>query len=499
VSLAFSTSTLVTVLTLAIFMPSSTAQDRALPELAERAQAAMADKKYEEAASLFERLVRARPTDPGLRMNLGMALAMSGRPREALEPLRAAVRARPSLLPAQMFLGMVHLELGEPEKAIAPLRTVIAREPANVSARQGLAQALLAMERFDEAATHFERLSELEPRSPRAWAGLGQSYEGWAQKTFAEMQQQAPDSPYVSLLVAEVLSADGQDGRALALYREGEKQLPRLSGIHEAIAALYERADRNDWADAERRKASAAALDCAAHPEECEFMEGDFQKAVAATKGRETLGAKYWRTRALNELAGLAFARLERLGPSLDLHLVRAEVLSGQGRDLEAIDELKEALAKAPGDPAVERELAIAYVRARNHAEALPLVERLLGANAGDPELQYLLGEILVQVQQVDRAIPLLEKAVAARPELLEARAALGRAYALKGEARMALPHLEAARATDHDGSLHYQLAQAYQRMGQTEKARAALERSKALKADAEPAERRDPPQLTPP
>ena len=43
------------------------------------------------------------------------------------------------------------------------------------------------------------------------------------------------------------------------------------------------------------------------------------------------------------------------------------------------------------------------------------------------------------------------------------------------------MPHLEAALETDEDGSLHFQLARAYQASGQIEKARQARQEFQAL------------------
>jgi len=56
----------------------------------------------------------------------------------------------------------------------------------------------------------------------------------------------------------------------------------------------------------------------------------------------------------------------------------------------------------------------------------------------------------------------------------------------LAGDAARALPHLEAARETDADGSLHYQLSRAYQAQGKAERAAEALRRSQAIREAAE-------------
>ena len=101
-----------------------------------------------------------------------------------------------------------------------------------------------------------------------------------------------------------------------------------------------------------------------------------------------------------------------------------------------------------------------------------------------------MLGDAYLHQQQVEKAIPALESAVAAEPTLLPARAALGRAWMLKGDPARALPNLEAARQTDEDGSLHYQLSRAYQAKGDTAGAKEALRRSQEIREAAEARQR---------
>jgi Flp pilus assembly protein TadD len=55
---------------------------------------------------------------------------------------------------------------------------------------------------------------------------------------------------------------------------------------------------------------------------------------------------------------------------------------------------------------------------------------------------------------------------------LKAAHASLGLALALMGRSAEAIPQLEEALAIDEDGSLHYQLARAYQSKGDAERAR---------------------------
>src|SRR6185295_1639590 len=122
---------------------------------ARRGKEAMAAGRFAEAAGLYAEIVRALPGEPGMLLNLGMALAMSGRAQEAVPHLQAALKLRPDLLPASLFLGSAYMELGQPARAVDPLQTVVAAQPDNHDARQMLADALLSLERYEPAAQHF--------------------------------------------------------------------------------------------------------------------------------------------------------------------------------------------------------------------------------------------------------------------------------------------------------------------------------------------------------
>ena len=87
--------------------------------------------------------------------------------------------------------------------------------------------------------------------------------------------------------------------------------------------------------------------------------------------------------------------------------------------------------------------------------------------------------------------MPYLEAALNADPKLLPAHATLGLDYARTGHAAKAIPHLEAALENDDDGSLHYQLARAYQAVGNADKARQAMAQYQEIQKRAE-SERRD-------
>jgi predicted Zn-dependent protease len=456
--------------------------------LRSQADAAMEASRFGDAEAAFQKLVGLTPTDPLAHMQLGMARAMGGRASEAIAPLREALRLRPDLLPAKLFLGISYLEVGRPKDALAPLRQVVQADKDNANARQALAEALLTLDQYGEASVQLEALAAAQPSSPQAWAALGRSYEGISREAFARLQALNPDSPYVWLLAADVLTIEEKYPQAFALMKKAQAALPTLPGVHRSLAGVYAASGHADWAAVEQKLADQEKPACDAVPVACAYLAGKPADVIARTASATQAAALYWRARAANDLAGNAFATLEKLPPSVERYVVRAGIARDQGQPLEAAVQLREALTLAPGDPGLERDLAGALYAARDFAAALPLLEKLHGMAPDAPDLLVALGEALLQAQQVDRAVALLTKAVSIDPSVIAAQAALGRALVQAGEHARAVPHLENALATDRDGSVHYQLAQAMQRTGNPARAKVLLAEYQKRSAAAAPA-----------
>jgi tetratricopeptide (TPR) repeat protein len=92
--------------------------------------------------------------------------------------------------------------------------------------------------------------------------------------------------------------------------------------------------------------------------------------------------------------------------------------------------------------------------------------------------------------QRPQRSVPFLEAALAADPKMREADASLGLALSRLGKYAGAVRHLEKSLELDNEGSLHYQLARAYQGLGSREKAAAAMAQyQEILKRNQQPKE----------
>ncbi|PYQ02486.1 MAG: hypothetical protein DMF83_23420 [Acidobacteria bacterium] len=456
---------------------------------AQRGREAMAAGRFDEAATLYAEITRALPDEPGMLLNLGMALSMAGRPREAVPRLEAALRLRPDLLPASLFLGAARLELGQPARALEPLQKVVAAQPDNLEARRRLADALWSLERFAPAVQEYQTLAGQAPDDPRAWYGLGKSYEGLARVALERLQTSAPDTDYVLRLVADTMVAEGRLANAFRLYREALEKRPSLAEAHDALARIYEDSGHPEWAAVERERSRAIPpLDCPAPSPQCDFRARRYASVLATAGSLGTAEGLYWESRAARELAAEAFARLDHLAPSAEATLRHVEVLRSRKRTAarEAIDELKKAAQAWPEDLRIRRELATVLVIVGDTETAQAILEELLKREPESAEAALALGETWLKVQQPARAIPLLEGVVRRDPKLLLAQAALGRAYAEAGDMAKAIAPLQAALETDQDGSLHYQLARAYRATGRSELATQALAQFQEIRKSAE-------------
>ena len=279
---------------------------------AQEAKSLMATGKFEAAIPIYRDLVKAVPGNPGLVLNLALAQHMAGREPEAIPNFEIVLKSQPNVIPALLSLGAARLALNEPALAIAPLQKALAIEAENVDARGMLATALMDAKRFSEAPPQYRVLSDKAPDDPRAWYGLGMSYQALSAHAFDEMQKLDPKSAWVAALVADSRVQRRQYRSAFFFYNEALKQLPKLHGIHAAMAEIYRKTGHAEWAlEEDRKEQRLAPADCAAHALECRFVGcKDLDIVSAKSPPKPDAESLYWRTKAANELAMQAFFRL---------------------------------------------------------------------------------------------------------------------------------------------------------------------------------------------
>ena len=154
----------------------------------------------------------------------------------------------------------------------------------------------------------------------------------------------------------------------------------------------------------------------------------------------------------------------------------------------EAETEYRKVLQLKPDSVAAHFGLAATYYRAVRFDEAASEAQKVLDLNPGDPDASFLVAEILVYKQQYAEAIPHLNAARRGQPDTLpRVHALLSKVYAAQGQNEQAVKELKQALTDDRDGSLHFQLSRLYSKLGDDNAAKAAMQKSEAIrKARAE-------------
>jgi tetratricopeptide (TPR) repeat protein len=451
------------------------AQSANLAEQSNRARELMASRHYDEAIPIYRALVKAVPGNAGLITNLGMACHMAGHEKEAVAEFTRALKIDPHSVPAHLYLGYAYLSLGEPEKAIPHLDVAVRADPSDAGTRGNLAEALFAVKEFRGAAIQFEKLSQANPGNPEVWYRLGLCYQQSSQESFDALQRIATGSSYWLALVADSRVKALQLSSAFYLYQHAIAKNPKMRGVHAALAAVYEKSGHADWAKTEQqREEKLGKPNCAVEKDFCAFQAGNYQ-ALARLTGK-TPEIYYWKTKAYQKLAIEALGHLGRLPDSPQLHELLGRIHMDERQFPAAVEEWQKAYDLSGKNPAVGRQLVLALFQVQNFTEARQVLESMLQQSPQAPDLNYMYGFTLLSLKQPKEAAHYLEISLKRDPENLAAHSTLAQAYLAMGESKQAIPHLKAALPTDRDGSLHYQLARAYQSSGQTELARSMLQ-----------------------
>jgi tetratricopeptide (TPR) repeat protein len=224
----------------------------------------------------------------------------------------------------------------------------------------------------------------------------------------------------------------------------------------------------------------------------CAFMTGDYPLAarsskLAAAESTNEMAALYWSVKANEKIAFIAFSHFEELEPdSPKTHLLLGDIYRQRQQMEDAENEYKAAARLAPNNPAPLYGLASAYAQDSKPELALSTVEIALERSPDDPDINLLAGEILVEQQKWEQAEEYLKRSLSVshplKPQMLpHVHVLLGKVYAQTDRLQEAVREFRMGLSSDDDGTVYYQLARVYIRLGNKEAAEDALAHSKDL------------------
>lgn len=328
-------------------------------------------------------------------------------------------------------------------EAVEIYRRMAAELPEEPGIRFNLALALHSMGRYGESTQVLEKLRAAQGENPKFWFLLGEGYLklGEPRKAIEPLHRASeldPSDANARLELASAWLENGAFEKSEALFRVLTDQHPELpkawAGLSLSESGLA-------------REKNAPAY------------------AVRAAQSKDRLAA---------------------LPESAEQHEMLARVFGEAGQQTEAIGELRAAAALDPENSHIQGALARSLVANRQFGEAAALLRILLAKEQDNSDWHFELGDALGELGNSREAIAHLERAVALAPGMLPAQAKLGEALLRSGSPAAAIPHLERAAPLDTDGSLHFQLATAYRRVGKPVLAAKAMARRAEIQSRAQ-------------
>ncbi len=374
--------------------------------------------------SLFGRGLKSMGTMPGVA-RARMALK-KGNALEALRLAEEALRTAPTSIPALEILAEAGEAAGMPEVAVHAMETAVETHPDNIDLLRKLGRAYSQVDELEKAVACYRKIVSLRPNDQEAQKGLK---DAQALRTMRRGKWDQAQS-YREVLRDEEESVDlERESRVVHTKSEAETLLERLQRqierqpdsvtLHRKLGDLYR-------------------------------QQRDYEKAI------EAYG------KAL-ELEGKSDPGLERLITETRVQQIEARI---------------EELRRAGGPEEEIRKLedekrAIRIAAARERVERYPT----------DLDFRYELAELLYEAGEIDEALAQYQQAQKSPQHRLASLNGMGLCFLAKGMDDLAVRQFETALEGEVDDSetrkmLLYNLATAYERLGEEEK---AVERYKEI------------------
>ena len=368
-----------------------------IAQYSQAGQSALAQGRYPEAESAFEKLRELEPTVAEVHANLGAIYFQERKHDKAIPALRQAIKLKPSLSKAATLLAIALSETGDFKGAISGLEKGFARDPdLQVKRMCGLQllRAYSGMQEDEKAVRTALELNRLYPNDPEVLYPTGRIYGNFAYLTMKKLGDMAPDSIWRDEAAGEAYQSQGAYEQAISAYERVLKSNPSQPGIHFRLGRTYQERARSTHSQEDRATATKEfLLELEADPRnanaayeiaEIHRQEGDLPSAE-----------KYFKM-ALSDYLDFQEAQVG-LGATL-ISLDKAS---------EALPYLQKAVVLNPGDEVAWYRLSQAQRKLGNQEEqrrALAEYQRLHGKPNLQPGTQELFAGSEVSKQQVEPA-----------------------------------------------------------------------------------------------
>jgi tetratricopeptide (TPR) repeat protein len=434
---------------------------------------AVADKKAE-AHRLLDGVLAREPKNAEALLLRGQLFVSENNTVNALSALEAAVAANPNLIASHLALAHVHTLRGSTKEAIKAYNDALKIDGNNGLARMGLARLQIATGQAADAVPLLMKVVAQNPKHLEARLLLLQGYIGvgdvvQATSLAQDLSKTHGDLPAVQTAIGTLATLKKDDSAARQAYTRALAADPRA---FQALAGLLN-AELNG-----KNFGSARAL---------------LEKQLAQNPNDPTLNLMAAQTYGLlGDPAAMekALKKTVEADPhSLEAYSMLGRMYYQQGRLDLARTELEKFVATAPASVPGNTMLGTILDLQGNKQDAK---KRYQTAMQIDPRAAVAANNLAwidanAEGGNLDLALQLAQTAKAQLPNQHEIDDTLGWIYYKKGLASRAVEALENSTLKQPRNAMYaYHLGLAYQKNGDTAKAKTELERALRLKPDFE-------------
>ncbi len=302
----------------------------------------------------FKRAIQSEPRNPSALTNLGLALTLTGKGKEALEYFKRAIAENPNDPTIYKDLGVCHIQLSAFDEAIADFQKAIALDPNDPQLHYDLGLAYKFKDRPEEAIAELSRAGQMDPnlQDPPYTLGILYMQLGRLDEAVVQLRKAValrPENGDAWAILGSTLKQDSRLPEAAEALEKAIPLLPGQPGPRVTLAGVL--AEQAGNLNTQVEAAEAA---------------GDQKKAEALRTEMKQLRSQAADYR--KEAAVLAQGAVSRQRASFALNAGNQLMLRGQIAD--AIARYQESVSADPTFAEAHTQLAIAYERQGRADEA---------------------------------------------------------------------------------------------------------------------------------
>lgn len=400
--------------------------------------ALLKDGRIDEAAESLERALAVEPNNYIASMALANIRRDQSRFDDAVELYRGLAATYPETAEPLVGLGYIALWRNELKEAAELLQQALSLDPASVLPHYLLAIALFRLRHPREATRHLRAATRSDVRSPAAHHALGVAYAvsgdlRRAARAFKTALTLMPGMSEAARGLGKVLLQQGRAEKAIDVLADYLSRRPEDYEARELLARAY-------WERSDYRAARQELVRTLRSLDEHSNVDARFRASVTNNIGASLAAVKDLDSAAEWYLKAIQFAPGASAAPYHNLARLYLERDAPQ----EACDLLRSYLAYAPANTETQRLYALSLYSATRKEEAIRELSQLLSRGDEHQDNFALLSAILVDDEKdLDGALHILQKGRRRHPRNTTLTNNLAYVYLMRGEPAAAREILE--------------------------------------------------------